>query len=108
MVLAKAVSLVEGALVPRDVELPLLHSVMCPAESQVHSLGSFLLDEVACDASGRIAIGFDDGRRLWVAHFLKHCSGSACFFAVVFLQSSMRSWVTAAQGGLLVILASGP
>jgi hypothetical protein len=83
MVLAEVVCLVECTLVPREVELSLLHLVAHPAESHVHGFGSLLLDGIACDTSGRAAVGFGNCRRLWVACFLKHCSDWACFFAVV-------------------------
>jgi hypothetical protein len=98
MVLAEAVSLVEGTLVPGGVELPLLRSVAHPAELHIHSFGPPLLGGVACGASGHVVVGLSDSCGLWVAHFLEHCSDQACF-SITFQQLNLCDQFAASMVG---------
>jgi hypothetical protein len=83
VMLAETAGFVEGTLAPWNVELSLSDPVARPAESHAHCVGPLLFDEIVGNASCHVVVSFNDGRGLWVAHFLQHCSDRAGFFAVV-------------------------
>jgi hypothetical protein len=81
MMLAETVGLVEGTLVPQSVELPLSDPATHSVELHAHCLGPFLFDGIVGDASCHVVVSFNDGRGLWAAHLLEHCSDRAGFLA---------------------------
>jgi hypothetical protein len=83
VMLAETVGLVEGTLVPQNVESPLLDSVVHPAESHAHCLGPFLFGGMVGNAISRIVVSLDGGRGLWVAHLFERCLDGTGFFAIV-------------------------
>ena len=81
-VLGEVIGKVFSSLLQVQAELILLDATAHPVETHVKGLEALPENVAGEDAVGGCAVGFDQGGRLWVAHFNEGCADGNSLLAV--------------------------
>jgi len=77
MMLCEVISPIGGTRSPKDVKLPLAHTIADPIKMHVNGFGLLLLDCVIGDATGGAVVHLEWHGWLHVPQFLQSCSDGA-------------------------------